>query len=443
LLGILALLAAGAAVAQAASDPVQAVWSGAVTARSARINALIDPERSSLVLEVHAADGALRFSHALQAGDRTSPVDPVSADGRRTVMVSVQVSGLDPGTDYRYGFRAPESGTSYGAGTLRSFPEGPASFNFAFGNCAETGSGHPVFGAIETQRPLFFIHLGDLHYLDISRNEPALFRAGFRQVLDSAAQGGLYRNVPLVYVWDDHDYGPNNAGAESPTRQAARLAYRQYVPHYPLPAGEGNAAIYQAFEAGRAAFIVTDNRSEKSPRKDRDTPKKSLLGEAQKAWFKQRLLEASRSLPVVFWANATPWIGPPEKNKDQWWSYANERAELAAFLFDNGIDNLVILAGDAHMIALDDGRNSQYAATDAPGPVVFHGASLDRRGSVKGGPFSHGTFPGGGQYGWVEVLDEGGESVTVRFSGRTADGEQKVFLERTYRPSRPGGNRQR
>jgi hypothetical protein len=87
------------------------------------------------------------------------------------------------------------------------------------------------------------------------------------------------------------------------------------------------------------------------------------------------------------------------------------------------------------MLALDDGRNSQYAGVDGRGPVVFQAAALDRGGSIKGGPYSHGTFPGGGQYGWVEVEDDGGAFVRVRFSGRKADGTELITYERRYGPS--------
>ncbi|NIP18967.1 MAG: hypothetical protein GWM87_13050, partial [Xanthomonadales bacterium] len=52
--------------------------------------------------------------------------------------------------------------------------------------------------------------------------------------------------------------------------------------------------------------------------------------------------------------------------------------------------------------------------------------------SVKGGPYSHGTYPGGSRYGWVEVEDDGGDSVTVRFSGHLASGATLLSFEKSY-----------
>jgi hypothetical protein len=60
---------------------------------------------------------------------------------------------------------------------------------------------------------------------------------------------------------------------------------------------------------------------------------------------------------------------------------------------------------------------------------VFHAAALDRPGSVKGGPYSHGAFPGSGQYGRLEVDDDGGPTVSVRMSGHTWQETEVVRFE--------------
>jgi hypothetical protein len=56
---------------------------------------------------------------------------------------------------------------------------------------------------------------------------------------------------------------------------------------------------------------------------------------------------------------------------------------------------------------------------------VLHAAALDRPGSVKGGPYSHGAFPGGGHYGTLDVVDTG-TSIEVTMSGWSWDGQRLV-----------------
>jgi alkaline phosphatase D len=436
---LLTLAPAGREIGRWQEDLARFMWSGAVTGTTARIKLSVDARHLPATLRVAESDSPQEpvFVHTLSPGgrlpDRKATADQPNPDPPNTVH-SIQVRGLLPGREYVYQLHSRHSGRRSLTGHFRTFPQHAASFGFAVGSCARTGSAHVVFDVIREQSPLFFLHLGDMHYENIAEDREAPFRDAFEAVLGSLTQARLYRHVPLAYVWDDHDYGPNNSGADSPARRAARRVYREYVPHYELPAGDGDAPIYQAFSAGRARFILTDARSEKSAA---GAPDGTILGAAQKAWFKQEVLAASRSHAVVFWASTLPWIGAAAEGADHWAGYSRERAELATFFADHGIGNLVILSGDAHMLALDDGSNSQYAPVAAPGPVVFQAAALDRGGSVKGGPYSHGTFPGGGQFGWVEVEDDGGIPVRVRFSGRRADGREFIAYERRYQPSGP------
>jgi hypothetical protein len=149
-----------------------------------------------------------------------------------------------------------------------------------------------------------------------------------------------------------------------------------------------------------------------------------MLGDEQKAWFKQQLLDAKGKYPVVFWVNTGPWIDEAGVGKDTWGGFTTERRELADFIAENDVTGLVMLAGDAHMLAADDGSNSDFSSAGGGGFPVLHAAPLDKRGGYKGGPYSEGYVAASGQFGFVTVEDVGGDSITVTFSGRNYEGEQ-------------------
>jgi phosphodiesterase/alkaline phosphatase D-like protein len=157
------------------------------------------------------------------------------------------------------------------------------------------------------------MNMGDFHYQDIRTNRPSLFRAAYDAVLASPQQADLYRSVPLVYMWDDHDYGGNNSNRKSTSHDAARSTYEEYVPHYPFVQADLDEPIYQTFTVGRVKFIITDLRSDRDDPKDKDDETKSLLGSKQKKWFKEQLLEANGKYPLICWMTSVPWIG--EKGK--------------------------------------------------------------------------------------------------------------------------------
>ncbi len=398
-----------------AAEPVDAVawiWAGGTTDQAVTVTAKLAGESRDV---------------ALLVSRRADLSDPIVAAPRPTSgpVVSFDVEGLTPDTEYWYAVAVGGQADRSRLAHFRTFPVGPASFSFAFGSCATTGSNGAVYDTIRALDPLFFLIAGDFFYEDIAVDDPEEFRAAFDRNLTAPSQAALYRWAPISYVWDDHDYDSNNADSTATSREAAYQVYDEVVPHYALRDGD-EPPIYQAFTVGRVRFIVTDARSARSPANAADDADKTMLGAEQKAWFKQQLLEANGVYPLIVWVNSVPWIAEPSPGADHWGGYATERRELADFIAGNGIAGLLMVSGDAHMLAIDDGTNSDYSTTGGGGFPVMHGAALDRHGSTKGGPYSEGAYPDGGQFGLVTVTDNGGATIDVVFSGRTWEDEEIV-----------------
>ena len=432
---------------------------GAVTPDSAWVKAKLRYKGSSARLLVS------------KSVDLTEPkwFGPMRAIDTRGNMVEFRATGLEPDTQYFYALEVSGDVQLGQRGAFKTFPpaDQPASFNFAFASCAKTGSQNPVFDRIRELHPLFFMNDGDLHYLNITSNALVQFRMAYDQVLVSPVQAALYRSVPFVYVWDDHDFAGNNSNRRAPSHFAARSIYEEYVPHYDMPAGAGDVPIYQTFAVGRVKFILTDLRSERDEVKKPDGPGKSMLGATQKAWFKKELLAAKEKYPLIFWVSSVPWIGnagvnyypindkvtgfihhtnaaqfkrdPASaednrnvKNDDDFWgAFTHERREIADFIRDNKISGVCILHGDAHMLAADDGTHSDYATGGGTRLPVMCAAPLDQRASIKGGPYSQGVYktrPGEGCFGYVQVRDDSAR-ITVQFSGRNNLNEEKISLK--------------
>ncbi|MDH3682492.1 MAG: hypothetical protein OEV40_21365, partial [Acidimicrobiia bacterium] len=104
--------------------------------------------------------------------------------------------------------------------------------------------------------------------------------------------------------------------------------------------------------------------------------------------------------------------------------------EIGRFLDRHDITNFVMLGGDAHMVAIDDGTNSGYGGHD--GFPILQAAALDRPGSTKGGPYSHGMFPGAGQFGLLEVTDDLSDRLGVTLVGLDYTGAELVRLNLSY-----------
>lgn len=387
-------------------------WCGNVTPTSATVSVRLNTPslRVRLVISTNANLSSPVYSSAITT----------NANNDNVAKLSVQ--GLKPDTDYFYGIEVAGAVRTeeISRGRFTTFPLGRGSFKIAFGSCGDfRHANQAAYDAIRAEKPLLFIHMGDLHYSDTNSTNPGDYRTNYENVLNHPQQGAMFRSLPMAYMWDDHDYCGNDADSTAIGRDTARSMYRERVPHYPI--GSAGGAIAQAFTVGRVRVIMTDLRSSSSPTTTKESASKSRMGTSQKNWFKQELLNARDSgYPLVLWVNPDPWIDPAALGSDTWGGHATERTEIANFIRDNRVNNVVVLSGDMHGLAYDDGTHSDYATGGGAPLTVLHAAALSSDPSSKGGPYSGGVFPGNGQYGILEVYDNGGPSVACRFLGMRA-----------------------
>ncbi|MEO6243849.1 MAG: alkaline phosphatase D family protein [Opitutaceae bacterium] len=419
--GVFAFLTGWSVLAgQTASPFLGGVWSGNVT-----------PTSASVSVRLNAA--GLRVRLAISTNDTLTPAvfsPALTTNANSGNSVTLDIAGLQPNTDYDYGIEVANVMRTepISRGKFRTFPLGAASFRMAFSSCGDTTDvDQRAFAAILAEQPLLFLHLGDFHYADTNTTVAEDYRRNYDTVLSHPVEGALYRNVALAYMWDDHDFAGNDSNSTAVGTAASRTAYRDTVPHYPINVSGGTIA--QAFTVGRVRIIMTDLHSAASPATTAESASKTRLGAAQKAWFKQELLAArDAGFPLILWACTAPWIAPAQVGSDSWGGYATERSELASFFKDNRIMNLVLLSGDMHALAFDDGSNSDYALGGGAPLVVLHAAPLTRPGEPKGGPYSAGPLLGIAQYGLFEVTDTGGPNIQCRYTGkRVGEGAKIVF----------------
>lgn len=373
-------------------------WSGGITPNSAVVRA-----------RVTGTSCRLAISKFL---DMSAPVytDAVTPSLN---IATFNVSGLDAETKYYYVVEEDGVLASSMQGSFKTFPpEGFArSFSVAGFSCSgtspaypgstQTVSNSPVYTTIRDKNPLLVLHMGDMHYRNIATNDVNLYRTAYDNVLAEPHPNGLFRHVPISYSWDDHDFGDGDSDGTSAAKPAATQAYRERVPHWPLPAGTGNNAIYHTYVIGRVRFIVLDGRSERTPKTATDDSNKYMISATQEAWL-TNLLETTNDAFYVI-TSAVPWIAPVAAGADTWGGYSTQRARIANVLTSTGVaDKMIMVCGDMHGLAIDNGSNNAWG-----GFPVYQFAAMDAPGSTKGGPYSEGVSEGGSRYGILDFQDDG------------------------------------
>jgi alkaline phosphatase D len=330
------------------------------------------------------------FARPVAAGE--APVD------RETGIVTVDATGLRPGTRYWYRFVAAGGATSP-VGRTRTLP-GPGAdrLRVAAVCCARYGgSPFTVYAAAARADVDVVLHLGDYIYEDtkceFEGREPEPdhecvsledYRTRHAQARRDPDLLELHAAHPMVALWDDHDladnawqggahtHDPDEHGPWSERMGAALCAHNEFLPKR-LADPDDPTSAWRRLDAGDLVSLVcTEGRAHRDepagiegtrPAAD---PARTLLGPAQAAWLQDTVADPSVRWTVLLSGTVVSELvidAPdtldgvmPEKyavvdgravNTDQWDGYLEERRRLAAALARR-TGGAVILSGDIH-----------------------------------------------------------------------------------------------
>ncbi len=180
----------------------------------------------------------------------------------------------------------------------------------AFGCCAEQDRPQPVWEPVLARQNDLFIFLGDNIYADT--RDMAVMKAKYARL---AAQPGFRRlreTTPLVAMWDDHDFGENDAGGDYPMKEESRQIFLDFWAEPAESPRRDRDGVYASYVFGppgeRVQVILPDLRFNRTAM----TPM-ALQGSDYEAWGRKRV------------AAGLPLPGPYVRNPDRAATMLGER----------------------------------------------------------------------------------------------------------------------
>ena len=344
--------------------------------------------------------------------------------------VHVEVSGLEPGRQYYYRFRA--GGVLSAVGRTRTAPSpasSPKSLNFGFVSCQAWFEGfYTAYRHLAAEDIDFVLHLGDYIY-----ENPIDAMGGVRNVPVAAELRPepmtltQYRNRhalhhfdadliaahqahPFAVVWDDHEVEDNWAGDISKLdneadqdpavfRARAAAGFQAYYEHLPLrlpnkPRGF-NSRMYRRLRYGRmATFHMLDTRlfrddqpcgdGTKSGCDERLSPARSILGAKQERWLYNGLGSSDATWNLIPQQIPVSQVDTDTGTgqsfvMDFWDGYVASRQRLFKEIADRDVNNPVVLTGDMHR-HLASNLKQNFDNPDSPTiGVEFVGTSISSK----------------------------------------------------------------
>ncbi|WP_233624427.1 alkaline phosphatase [Actinoplanes sp. ATCC 53533] len=358
----------------------------------------------------------LAFTRVVRSGTATARADYGHS-------VHVDVRGLKPGRDYFYRFRAGAHLSRVGrTRTAPAASASPRALRFAVASCQSYTDGY--FSAYrhlaaEDLDVVFF--LGDYMYegavnsvggirMDTGLQLPDVFELATDTLDLYRLRYALYHSdpdlqaahaaFPWVLTWDDHEVQDNYAAGvprfDIPAGdflvQRAN-AYRAYWENLPLrspqrPTG-ADLRLHRRIRFGDLAEAhVLDTRQYRSDQAcgdglragcaDRDDPRRSLLGTAQRSWLLDGIARSGTRWNIlaqqVMMAEVRYGGQPPRLDMDKWDGYAADRRKLLQTA--GRVPGTVVLTGDVHFNYAADLRVDFAAPASAAVAVELVGTSV-------------------------------------------------------------------
>lgn len=275
--------------------------------------------------------------------------------------------GLDINTTYEYALETSpkkpvKSSASFTTASLWQWRNPAPDFSFITGSCAyfnepaydrpgrPYGNDSPIFETMSKENAAFMLWLGDNWYLreaDYYSEWGLWYRAHHDRALPAIKN--LLKAMPQYAIWDDHDYGPNDADKSYIFKSTSRDVFSKYWanPSYGFK-GEG---IYTKISYSDCDFFLMDDRTFRSNDDMEPTvygqpnPDKRMWGKEQMEWLKTALTHSKA--PFKFIVTGSQTLNPASPF-DCLQDYPIEFQELMGFLSGQKIQGVLFLTGDRH-----------------------------------------------------------------------------------------------
>lgn len=314
---------------------------------------------TSALLWIQAdAPGPIRvqWRSAHDGVDHASTLDAGVPDDN---VVVARLTGLAPGTPVAY---AVDGDGDHREGSVRAQPYwskavDAADITIAIGSCfflaaagppwnaSSYGGGFEILDAIASKSPDLMVWLGDnLYFQPPDELDAASMAARYRRQRALPALQKLLTATSHVAIWDDHDYGPNDADRSYTNKGDSLALFRRYWanPSFGLPDVPG---VFGRARYGDVDIFLLDDRWYRSANRMRDGADKTMFGAAQIDWLQNALVYSSATLKLV-------------ANGSQMWNRANrfegfnhfsdEQKRLADWLLAQRVDGVMFASGDRH-----------------------------------------------------------------------------------------------
>ena len=298
------------------------------------------------------------------------------------------------------------------------------SIKIGLGSCLDQDYPQPIWQSIKKEDLNYFIFLGDNVYGDTRYGSLRKMKSAYdkqKKVLPD-----FLNDISIFSIWDDHDFGINDGGADYRFKRRAQELYLDFWEITKDDDRSNREGIYfsknEIFFDKKFKFIFLDTRFFRSKLKGKKSnyieniePDATILGNAQWTWLENEL-KSDFDFLFIF---SSIQIIAKDHRFEKWSNFPNERAKLFELL-EQFNDKTILFSGDRH-------RAGIYRKN---GIIEVTSSSMNKPGSSFSETDSYligKTYPQE-NYGVLEILEN-----TIHIKIKDIKGNTLNSIEKTYK----------
>jgi len=219
------------------------------------------------------------------------------------------------------------------------------SYLISFGSCNKQWKDQSIWHNITANDPDLWIWLGDIIYADTE--DMTEMKSDYDGLKGNPSYQGLLKSTEVIGVWDDHDYGENNAGKNYQKKDSSKLLILDFLDIDRDAEVYDHPGLYQSYEykVGDLSIkvVLLDVRY------FRDDPGRqggTILGDDQWLWLKEQLTNSDSDVHII--GGGIQFL-PEDHRFEKWANYPEERTKFLDLISDSGINNPILISGDRHL----------------------------------------------------------------------------------------------
>jgi len=343
---------------QSTSGIISGPWAGNAEIRNATIWVEVSPKVRSVAVRFNPENKTADVRTVTYKGELGKDFNPIK----------IELNGLDMNTTYTYNAIVDGKSVSkdyslkFTTKDLWEWRKPAPDFTFLTGSCAyfneprydrpgkPYGGDSSIFETMAKSGANFHVWLGDNWYTrEVDYNTPwgLNYRASHDRSLKVLQK--FLASMPQYAIWDDHDYGPDDAGKSYILKEESRKIFMKYWcnPSY----GEDGTGIYTKISYSDVDIFLTDDRYFRSEDEIPDSingqpnADKKYLGSTQMEWLKNALLYSKATFKII--ATGSQVLNPYSVVECMR-HYSAEYNELMNFIASQKVQGVIFFTGDRH-----------------------------------------------------------------------------------------------